>query len=230
MADNSPSPGTWPPQQQWGGGQSSGSQQPGPGYPSGVGQGYPQQGYGQQYPSTGQGQAPWGGQPVPGAQGYPGSGQPPYGQPAYPQQAYPQQGYVVQPAYGATTGGYQPQPVVRSPLLGMISLGVVIVCAVLMAYVSYRAGVAMGSLVVASGPITDQAEIQAELMRRMSTVELMVMNLSMMGGLGGWVCGIVATATRRGRAYGVWAIILGVLAPIAAIVAMTMAMMPYLNR
>ena len=45
---------------------------------------------------------------------------------------------------------------------------------------------------------------------------------------GGWVTGIVAAASKRGRAYGVWAIILGVLAPIIGVVMMIAAMAPYL--
>ena len=49
----------------------------------------------------------------------------------------------------------------------------------------------------------------------------------MFGGIAGWVTGIVATATRRGRSYGVWSIILGVLAPFIGILALVLALMPY---
>ena len=44
-----------------------------------------------------------------------------------------------------------------------------------------------------------------------------------------WILGIVATATKRGRAYGVWSIILGVLAPVIAVVVLVAALMPYLS-
>lgn len=243
MADNSQSPGQWPTQQQWGAGP-SGSQ----GSPSGSSQGGNP--YGQQYPQS-SAQTPWVGQQsqpgYAGQQNQPGyaAGQSPYGQSssqygygqpaAYPQQPYPQQGsgqqvYAVQPGYGSAQTAYQAQPATRSPLLGMISLGVVVVCGVLMAYLFYRAGDIAGGLMATSGPRLDQEQLQAELMARMSTVELMLWNFTMLGGMAAWICGIVATATKRGRGYGIWAIVLGVLAPIAAIAAMFVSLMPYLNR
>lgn len=257
MADNSQNPGTWPPQQGYGTGSGQAARPPvpqqGQGYhqgsdPQGYGYGPATQGYGPAAPgygpatqSQGQGPATQGhgyGQPAQ-AQGYGPTasypGQQGYGQ-AYPQQGYgqpgypAQQGYQVQQGYPASPAGYSVPPATRSPLLGMISLGVVVVCGVLMAYLFYRAGDIAGGLMTTSGPRLDQEQLQAELMARMSTFELMLWNFTMLGGMAAWVCGIVATATKRGRGYGIWAIVLGVLAPIAAIAAMFVSLMPYLNR
>ncbi len=221
MADNSQNPGTWPPQQSGYGtgsgpaGQAPAAPQQGQPYPQGhAPQGYGSQGYGQSYPAQGSGQP------------YPGQG---YGQvPSYQgQQGYPAT-YPAQP-YGQPAAQQTAAPA-RSPLLGMISLGVVVVCGVLLSYLFYRLGGMVGDVMTTVGPRPSQAELQVELTKRISAVESLLLNVAMLGGLGGWICGIVAAATKRGRAYGVWAIILGVVAPILAVVLMVMSMMPYLDR
>jgi hypothetical protein len=49
-------------------------------------------------------------------------------------------------------------------------------------------------------------------------------SLSAFLGFVGWIIGIVAVATKRGRAFGVVTIILGVLAPFVALGALVAAM------
>lgn len=172
---------------------------------------YPYQpGYGQQ-----QGQ-PQSGYPAPGQgyqQGYPQ-------QPSYPQQQgwYPNQpGYAVQ------------QPVARSPLLGMIALGGVVVCAVVLSWLTWRMGVVLGPMAAQTGGNLDQAAMTEYLSRQLGGSGMLLLNAATLGGFACWILGIVATATKRGRSYGIWAIILGVLAPIVALVAMVAALVPYVS-
>ncbi len=191
----------------------------------------PPAGWGQQGQNSGQPTQTYG-QPSQGGYGQPSQGG--YGQPG-PGQAYPQQygqaQYPAQQPYG-----YPPQPYQAaakpkgSPILGALALGGVLACLALMGWSSWNIGQVMGDLMATYGPGVSQSQLEAEMMRRVSTTDLNVFGASMLGGLAAWIAGIVATATRRGRAYGVWAIILGIAAPFIAMGVMVMAMMPYLNR
>lgn len=154
-----------------------------------------------------------------------------YGQPtqAYPspvqqqQYGYPPQGYGQQPMPYA-----QPAPAVRSPLLGMIALGGVVICGVVFSWLMWRMGAVIGPIAVSSGGSLTQDELTNLLMNQFGAGGAMALNVAAYGGVGFWITGIVATATRRGRAYGVWAIILGILAPIIGIVMTVAALMPYI--
>lgn len=177
-----------------------------------------------------QGQNP---QQNPYQSGYGQQGQPQYGYPqqGYPQQGYPQQGYPqqgYQPGWGAVQPGAGMQKA-RSPLLGMVALGGVVICAIVLSWLTWRMGVAIGPLAVQSGGNLDQQEATEYLVQQMGASGLAMLNLSSWGGLVFWILGIVATATKRGRAYGVWSIILGVLAPVIAVVVLVAALMPYLS-
>ena len=214
MTDNSQPPqGTWPPSQPsqpaWGGqgqtwgtpAQSWGAQPPAP--PQQAQQPYGQQGYGQQ-----------------------NYGQQAYGQQAYGQQAPAQPAYGQQPSYPYQGGGFpaaDSSP--RSSLLGMIGLALVVGCGVLFSYTLWRMGVLLGEVITTGGATMSQDEMQNEVLARMSGTEMMLINVSMLGGFAGWVVGIIAAATKRGRGLGILAIILGIVAPIIAFGLMIWAMM-----
>jgi hypothetical protein len=185
---------------------------------------YGQQPYGQQ---------PYGQQP---AQPYGQQPAQPYGQPTQPygQQSWGPAGQPPYPtpqhSYGAAQQSWTPQqPPRRSPALGMIAFGLVLVLGVVMSAVAYQMGVIMAPLMVGRSATTDQEELARIVMEQLGAPALLGLNLALYGGTAAWILGIVAAATRRGRSYGIWAIILGVLAPVAAIVAMIVAMMPYLR-
>lgn len=195
---------------------------------SGYGEGQYPQPYGQQ---QGQYQQPYGQQDQSG-----------YGQ-QYPQQGYPQQGQygqADQQAYGYPAAPQQPyqgydqgwdaQPAARNPMLGKVGLGVVVACTVLLAIVSYVVGAAVGEFALANGleamqtidPNDPATAAWANSLTGWSTLGTAATVI----GIGGWIASIVAFARRQGRSYGLWGIILGILAPIIAGIVMMLAMMP----
>ena len=218
------------------------SQNPGPGYgqasPPDQPYGYPPQ----QAPTQPYGQPP---QQMP-TQPY---GQPPQQAPAqpyaYPPQQGPTQPYGYPPLqaptqpYGQPVQGFAPTgagaygataaPVKRSPVLGTIALALVVICGVIFTFYLYRLGAVAGPYAVDG---TLDTSTQPQLVQDVAN-QLGV--LSTLGGASGlvgfvaWVLGIVATVTKRGRAFGVMAIILGILAPIIAVVALFVAVAPYLQ-
>jgi hypothetical protein len=70
---------------------------------------------------------------------------------------------------------------------------------------------------------TAQPELVQEVTSQLGGILPLVGSLSAIVGFVGWIIGIVATATRRGRAAGIFTIILGVLAPIIAVVVLFVA-------
>lgn len=196
------------------------SQNPGPGYGQNPTPGQP---YGYQPQQYGQAQS----QPQP--YGQPPQQAHPYGYPAQqaPAQAYgqPAQGYAPMGAYGAA-----PAPVKKSPILGIISLVVVLVCAGLLGAFMWRIGGVVGQL-ASSGAVDpdNQAALQAAVMSELGGIWMLLANVAIYGGFAGWIMGIVATATKRGRGAGIAAIVLGVLAPIVSVLMVIPAMMPYLQ-
>ena len=178
------------------------------GYPQ---QSYPQQDYSQQYYQQAGHQ-----------QGYP---QPGYQAPGYPAAppAYPQ----AMP-YGQA-GPYAQVEQPRSPLLGMISLGVVVICTVIFGWVMFRMGALLAPVLVTSAGAASQQQMTQELLDRLGGTGVLLLNVSTYGGFAAWITGIVATATKRGRSYGIWAIIIGALAPFIGFGLMLAALMPYIN-
>ncbi len=227
------------------------SQNPGPGYgqtpPPGQPYGYPpQQAPGQPYGAPPQqGTQPYGQPPQQGTQPYgapPQQGTQPYGQP--PQQGtqaytYPTQQGPTQP-YGQPMQGFAPTPMgaygaaaapaKKSPALGAIALALVVICGAISTFYLWRVGSVAGQFAVdGSLDTSTQPELVQEVLNQLGGVLPMVGNASGFVGLLGWILGIVATATKRGRGFGITAIILGVLAPIIAVVALVIAVTPYLQ-
>jgi len=220
------------------------SQNPGPGYgqtpPPGQPYGFPpQQGPNQPYGQPQQAPNPYGQANQPYGQPPQGPNQPygqppqgpnqPYGQPQQaPNQPYgqPQRGFVPT----SPTGAYGTPPAKRSPILGIIALLVVLICGVVLSVSLFRMGGLLGQLAVnGTVEISSQTQLQEEVLSQLGGIWTLLIYGSGLLGFVGWILGIVAVATKRGRALGVVTIILGVLAPIAACVAMFAAMAPYLQ-
>jgi hypothetical protein len=130
-------------------------------------------------------------------------------------------------AYGATAA-----PRKRSPILGLIALAIVVISGVVLSLYAWRIASVLGSYVV-DGTLnvnqSNQTEIAQQIVSQLGSGFAALGSWSIGVGFVGWILGIIATATKRGRAFGVVAIILGVLAPIAAILAMFAALGPYLT-
>ena len=202
------------------------SQNPGSGYgqtpPPGQPYGYPpQQGPNQPYGQPQQAPNPYGQANQPYGQPPQGPNQP-YGQPPQAPNPYgqPQRGFVPT----SPTGAYGTPPAKRSPILGIIALAVVVICAVVLSMYLWQVGGIAGQVAV-NGTIdtSNQAELQALVLSQLGGWSL-IGSLSAFLGFVGWIIGIVAVATKRGRAFGVVTIILGVLAPFVALGALVAAM------
>ena len=221
------------------------SQNPGSGYgqtpPPDQPYGYPpQQAPGQPYGQPPQTQ-PYGQPPQPATQPYAQPATQPYGSPPqkpaqpYP---YPNQQSPAQP-YGQPVQGFAPTPsgaygtaapAKRSPILGIVSLAIVVISGVILTVYLYKIGMVAGPYAVNGALDTStQPQLVQDVMNQLGGILAALGNASGAVGFAGWIMAIVATATKRGRAFGVTAIILGVLAPIIAVVALFVALAPYMH-
>jgi len=122
----------------------------------------------------------------------------------------------------------------RSPVLGIIAFLAVIVLGVVLCILSYSAGESMapvlaqggvfnGSGSYSSGYEAGQSMTPAEQDQVMGaftpTVPIGII------GLVAWVVSIVATATRRGRGWGVAGLIIGIFMPLAGFLAIVAGVM-----
>ena len=175
-------------------------------------QGYPNQGYAAQ-PGPGQGYAPQPGYDPYAQQAPAGYGQ----QPGYPA-AYPQGGYGT--------------PAPRSQTLGLVGLGLVVVCAILMTVAMVVIGRSLGEYVMVNGMTeADISTTNPEFLAWANTLQgwAYAVQGAFLGGLAGWIVSIVAVVKRAGRGYGWAGILLGIAAPIIAGVAMVLVLVPYLQ-
>jgi hypothetical protein len=227
--------------------------------PQPYGQQYPQQGYGQppqQYgqPQYGQ-QYP---QPAYGQPPQPPQLPQQYGQPQQPPQPYgqqPQQGYAPRPQpsqqenpyqithWAAQYGNQTEEPVqyqqspytvpgqkaAKSPLLGMIAFGVVLLCLVLVSVAAQPIGEIFSNLILATGSTSVDQTTLTQLLMEQAPMQVMMMNIGSTVGFAGWIAGIVAAVAGRGRLWGVLAIVVGTLAPIIMFAVMITAMLPALS-
>lgn len=179
------------------------------------------QGYGQQPP-----------------QGYP-SQTPGQGAQGYGQQGYSQQNYTQQAPYGGYGGGMYQQagPEERPATLGLIAMSVVVIAGVVLAVLAWMMGQQIGEL-FATTNLDPQAVDPDELandprfrewLTRAGT-QWNIVTFSVLAGIVGWVLSIVATATRRGRGFGIAGIIVGVAAPLIAFATFFGGMWPHISQ
>lgn len=234
----------WPQHQQQGGWSEQGGwppQQPQPGWPQQgnyaygqpnpyaqqqyLQQPYAQQPYGEAG-TQGWGQQPASGYPYAAPQQYPGQYQ---AQPYGAQQQYPAYPYG-QPA--APTAGWQQsaETSTGSGRMGAIGLGLVGLGTVVAVIASYFLGRGTGDLFLQMGydptmtiDATDPRVVQAAEQLSPWTNAGMIATLV---GIAGWVVSIVAFNRRDGRRPAGWGVVLGILAPILALVAVVVGIWP----
>ena len=163
----------------------------------------------------------------------------PYGYPPQPPFQPPSQPYGQPGPYAWTQPygqGYPPVPVLggygylpvkeakKSSALGMISLAMVGICLIIVSAYMFSSGNLIGQI-SPNGDLTDQ-QTQG-VVDQLGLGFLILTIVSGVVGFAGWIIGIVATAIKRGRAFGVTAIIVGALAPLIAFGAMVIALIPY---
>ena len=209
--------------------------------PSSPAQAYPTQAYpGQAYPPQA-----YPGQAYP-TQGYPGQAYPPQGfaaqVPPAQQNAYQIPNYAAQYAQAPQAGypaaypqaypvpGAQPAKAPRSPILGIVSFAVVLLTVVVggAALAQIMEPIANAMIAAGTTQIDEQLfaeSLQAQIMTNYP-LQTMALNVASPLGFAGWIAGIVATVTNRGRMWGVFTIILGVLAPIILVVIAMLALGP----
>jgi hypothetical protein len=121
----------------------------------------------------------------------------------------------------------------RSPILGLIALALVAVSGIVLSLYALRLGSVLGDFVSGGSLSVDasnQAEVATAITSQIGAAFSTLGNLSGVVGFVGWILGIVATVTKRGRGPGVAAIILGVLAPIVALVLLFVVLAPYMAQ
>ncbi len=167
--------------------------------------------------------------------GYPGAAQgQAYGQPYQAPQPYqatqpyqtpqPYQGYA---AAGYPSSGYATATPTgrKSPLLGILGFGVVVVTAIIAVLIGLGMAEPMSQVIALAPPGSTEIDVESippGLMDQL-TAPLGWLTLAGLVGTGGWIASIVAAISNRGRGWGVAGIILGILAPIAALIAMSVA-------
>lgn len=164
-----------------------------------------------------------------------------YGQPTWDQQqqyAPPQQQPHPAPHYPAQPQQYPPayqqwpqepeQP--KSQTLGIVGFGLVALCTVILAVVGYLIGSRMGTFMLDYGVdvLQNQDPTDPLIIALGQQVQGLVSGgmFATLGGIAGWVVSIVATTRRRGRTFGIWGIIVGILAPVLGFIAMVIGMWP----
>lgn len=172
-------------------------------------------------------------------QGYPGQAAPGYGQQGYSQQNHAQQNYAQQAPYGGYGGGMYQQagPEERPGTLGLVAMSVVVIAGVVLAVVAWMMGQQIGELFATTNldpEAVDPDELANDPRFRewitRAGVQWNIVTFSVLGGIVGWVLSIVATATRRGRSFGIVGIIVGIAAPLIAVATFFGGMWPYISQ
>jgi len=153
---------------------------------------------------------------------YPNTPAPGY-PPAFPPAYSPEAAIPVAPAYPPASPYALPQPAKKSPVLGWIGLGVVVVCGIIFFLCSkglYDAVFdVMGTDWTTSGVLPDFSTLSTDQMNSIAGPTMGVF-ISGIIGLAGFIISIVATVQNKGRIFAIIGIILGVLAPFSFYLAM----------
>ncbi len=114
----------------------------------------------------------------------------------------------------------------------MIAFGTVLLTTIVGSVAVFQVMGPIADLLIATGGNEDmlsdpqiQATFQAQITAQFP-LQAALLNLSTPIGFGAWILGIVATAMNRGRMWGVFAIILGVLAPIILVIVAVLGLGP----
>lgn len=147
--------------------------------------------------------------------------------PGFPPAYIPEPNPAVVPAYAPMPPYTLPQPEKKSPVLGVVGLCIVVICAIiffLCSKATYDAFfTAFGSSWAYSGNIPDASSITPEQMN-LFIGPLIGLMVSALIGLVGFILSIVATVRNQGRIYAIVGIVLGVLAPFSIFIAIAMSM------
>jgi len=108
----------------------------------------------------------------------------------------------------------------------MIAFGVVLVCLVLVCVAALPIGQTFSDAIIATGSSDIDQTLLTELLMERVPLQVAMLNIGSTLGFAGWVTGIVAAVSARGRMWGVIAIIVGTLAPIIMFGVMMSAMLP----
>lgn len=196
---------------------------------------------------------PWDGQPPAGQPPYVQPGQPWGQQPGYPQA--PQQPWAAPQQYGQPWDQqqpygypYPPAPYSDAPAtpeepkkntIGLVGLVTVVISGLIALWGGYQLGVGSGQLALLIGldpmnppdasTINQNDPAIVALAARMAA-PTMALIFSAVAGIIGFIISIVGFVQRKGRKFGLWGIILGVVFPAAALVAVFVGMAPALGQ
>lgn len=174
-----------------------------PSYPGGAAPAPTPPGYN---PAPGYPQQPWNGQPV---QPYPA-----------PAQSYP-------PGY---PNAYAPAPVpAKSPWLGRIALIVVAACTVIATVAMGPIADLMAQLMITTGSTTISSEELVDAASVSAPGSMIALQISIWVGMAAAVTGMIAAIIGRGRATGIFALVLGLLAPVIMIVYAVILIIPQIR-
>lgn len=209
------------------------SQPPYPTGPQGTGTG-PQP----PYPTPGAYGPPAGGQQP----GYPGGTSPAPMPPGYnPAGGYPQQQWNSQPAppYPGPAqsyppgypNAYAPAPApAKSPWLGRIALIIVAACTVIATVAMGPLADLMAQLMITSGSTTIASEDLVVLASAKAPGAMTAMQVASWVGMAAAITGLVAAIMGRGRATGIIALVLGILAPLIMVIYAVIIILPVVSQ
>ncbi|HAM45486.1 MAG TPA: hypothetical protein DCM67_10775 [Propionibacteriaceae bacterium] len=182
--------------------------------------------------------------PPPGGQqpGYPGGASPAPTPPGYnPAGGYPQQPWNAPPTqpYPGPAQSYPPAyptayaaaPVpAKSPWLGRIALIVVAACTVIATVAMGPLADLMAQLMIATGSTTISSEDLVAAASMSAPGAMMAMQVATWVGMAAAITGLIAAILGRGRATGIFALVLGLLAPLIMVIYAVIVVFPLISQ